>query len=494
MNMKTEKTETLPETETAPELRRGIRDWQIALIGTGGVVGSCYFLGLGPLVHDMGPAVILAYLAVALVVYGMMLSYAELLVNLPCKGSFVSYAKEFMGPVASASIGWAFWFNWVCYVPSEVIGISVIIDSYFPGNETAYAIGTLLCLTVINLCAVDIFAKIESSLAILKICIIVLFCLVGLGVWVGLWGSEGFLGAAVNFGGGFSFSSLFPNGVSIVLTSMVVVLVNFQGIEILGLAAAETQNAEKAVPKACKTATFLCMGIYLLPIIVLLAIFPTAQATLDGTIFAQVLSYYHLDILAAAISVAVLFASFSCANTGLFGTVRALYGLASEGLAPTALKKLDKRGNPRGAVLFTLLAMWIVLMFGISGGGSAMYESLLSVAGFTGAAAWMSIIICQKRFRARLKRSGRDPQTCLRAAVPAGKNWMTYYALIAQGIALVMLAFGEGQQIIFLIACLALVIPAAATALLHRRGKLPAAAYEKGEFASSDLLRSDRAE
>jgi AAT family amino acid transporter len=249
---------------------------------------------------------------------------------------------------------------------------------------------------------------------------------------------------------------------------MVVVLVNFQGIEILGLAAAETQHAETAVPKACKTATLLIMGMYLIPIIIILGIFPTGLSTLDGAIFAQVLSYYHLDFWAALLSAAVLFASFSCANTGLYGTVRCLYSLATEGLAPQAFGKLDKHSSPRNAVLFSLCAMWIVLMLGFSSGGSKLYESLLSVAGFTGATAWMGIILSQFRFRKRLVQNGYDPQTCLRAAVPQKQKWLSWYALIGQAIALVMLAFGEGQQIIFLIACLAIIIPIVVSLILRR--------------------------
>lgn len=462
-------------------LQQGIRSWQIALIGTGGVVGSCYFLGLGVLIRDMGPAVMFAFIAVALVVYGMMLSYSELLVNFPRQGSFVSYTKEFLGQTASAGIGWAFWFNWVCYVPSEAIGVAVVINSFFPGNEMAYACGVLILLTIINLSVVDVFAKIESSLAILKICVIALFCLLGLGIWIGLWGNNGFLGAAVNFSSGDIFSACFPNGVRVVLTSMVVVLVNFQGIEILGLAAAETQNAETAVPKACKTATFLIMGLYLLPIVVILLIFPTRQSSLDGAIFAQILGYYHLDFWAALISAAVSFAAFSCANTGLYGSARSMYGLATEGLAPKVFMKIDRHGSPKNAVLFTLGAMWLVLLVSCTGSGAAIYEKLLSVSGFTGALAWIGIIASQMIFRERLRRNGYGI-SCLKAAVPSRQKWMTWYALVGQTICLVMLAFGEGQLSIFLIACGAVLLPMLTVRLLRKRGKWPESETDEKRF------------
>lgn len=43
------------------ELKRGIRGWQVAFIGIGGVIGSCYFLGIGACLSSMGPGVLIAF-------------------------------------------------------------------------------------------------------------------------------------------------------------------------------------------------------------------------------------------------------------------------------------------------------------------------------------------------------------------------------------------------------------------------------------------------
>ena len=164
------------------ELKRGIKGWQVAFIGLGGVIGSCYFLGVGWCIQVMGPAVFLAFLIVGVIVFGLMIAYAELLVNLPRSGSFVAYTHEFLGPTLSVGMGWSFWFNWVCYCPSEAIAVSYALQA-LTGNTSpiayvAFAVGTMLALTIINCCAVDIFAKIESGLAITKVCVIILFILV----------------------------------------------------------------------------------------------------------------------------------------------------------------------------------------------------------------------------------------------------------------------------------------------------------------------------
>ena len=61
------------------ELKRGIKGWQVAFIGLGGVIGSCYFLGLGLCIGDMGPAVFIAFAVVGVIVYGLMtVSYTHL--------------------------------------------------------------------------------------------------------------------------------------------------------------------------------------------------------------------------------------------------------------------------------------------------------------------------------------------------------------------------------------------------------------------------------
>jgi len=43
-------------------LVRGILPWHVSLIALGGIIGSCYFLGLGLTFSEIGPgAVLLAY-------------------------------------------------------------------------------------------------------------------------------------------------------------------------------------------------------------------------------------------------------------------------------------------------------------------------------------------------------------------------------------------------------------------------------------------------
>lgn len=472
-------------SEEKNELKRGIKGWQVAFIGLGGVIGSCYFLGMGSCISSMGPGVLLAFLVTGVIVYGTMIAYSELLVNVPRAGSFVAYTREFVTPTVSTGFGWAFWFNWVCYVPSEAIAVSTVLTGLMGTDSAAtyiaIALGAMAAITVINLCAVDIFAKIESGLAITKVIIIILFIIVAFGIWVGLWGQNdtytGFLAGSVNFAGTMSFGAkVFPLGIMAILVNMTVVLVTFQGTEIVGLAAAESQNPEVSVPKACRSVTYRIALLYILPLILVILVYPYQLANEDNPVFSDIMHYYGMGPFGFIFSAVVLVAAFSCANTGFYGTVRSMFGLSIEGLAPKFLSKLTKSGNPRAAVLWTLLFMWIVLLLGliseITGFMTSLYTSLLSLSGFTGTVAWVGIILSQMSFRRRLKKNGYDPEECLKAKVSKGQRWIPVFAVIAQLICLVMLAFED--LLIFVIACAAIILPMVGYQIAKKTGKLRA--------------------
>lgn len=470
------------------ELKKGIKGWQVAIIGMGGVIGSCYFLGVGITIRDMGPAVLLAYALVGFVLYGLMIAYAELLVNLPRKGSFIAYTNEFLGETFSVGIGWAFWCNWVAYVPSEAIAVSIVLNTFIPGNTFLYSVGALLLLTIINLLAVDMFAKVEATLGLIKMAAIFAFIIAALGIFFGLWGNtEGVMGTSVLLGNPEVgvYDQLFPNGVSVIVISMVVVLVTFQGTEIVGLAAAESEDAEHAVPKACKSVTYRIICLYIVPLILLLLIIPYQEAGIDGSIFSYALEKYGLNQLAGILSVVVMIAAFSCANAGFYGTVRSMYSLSIEGLAPKFLSKLNKNANPKNSVLFTLACMWIVLMVGNLASGSSIYENLLAMSGFTGTICWVGILGSQIMFRRRLKKKGYDV-TNLKARVK--HQWVSVAALVIQIIGLVCLIFDPSMLPVFIMACGCLFGPMLIRVIAKRLGKTRQVTSGEGEISFDEAF------
>ena len=85
------------------------------------------------------------------------------------------------------------------------------------------------------------------------------------------------------------------------------------------------------MPKACRSVTYRIVGLYLVPILLVLLLFPTELATDVTPVFSDVMAAYGFETLSIVFLAVVLVAAFSCANTGFYGTVRCMYGLSVEG-------------------------------------------------------------------------------------------------------------------------------------------------------------------
>jgi len=479
-------------------LTRGIMPWHVSLIALGGIIGSCYFLGLGLTFNQMGAgAILISYGIAGITIYGVMQSFGELLVGVPRRGSFVSYTREFMGDTASAGIGWAFWTNWVCYIPSEALAVAIYINAliynitgYQCNNGLTFLWGVLALavLTFINVYHVKWFGHVESIMAIIKIFAVILFVIFGIIIWLGFTGHTGYSGepgfiglsAAIDETRGSVAQQLFPSGGMIIITMMIWTLVNFQGSEIVGLSAAETQNPEVNVPLACKRVAYRIILIYMVPIFILSLIMPSYVATLDNSVFAQALLEYGFNWGAGLFTVVTLIAAFSCANSGFYGTVRSVFGLSSEGLAPKFLSRLNRFHTPQNATFVTLAGIWIVFVLsfliqqlGLLGGeNNILYVALIGISGFTGTLCWVGILGSQIIFRKRLVRRGYDPQKVL-GMKAAFYPYLTWIAIIVQVAAMVLLIFEEGDGIpIFVLSMDIIIIPISVYAIQKYRGKI----------------------
>lgn len=477
-------------------LQRGIQPWHVSLIAIGGIIGSCYFLGLGLTFSEMGPgAVLIAYIIAGITIYGVMQSFAELLVNIPRRGSFVSYSREFMGDTAATGIAWAYWSNWVAYVPSEALASAVFMNYFItlPFENPAWStftwgIVSLALLTLVNVYHVKWFGHIESTMAIIKILAVVVFTICGIGIFFGLIGGNlhpftaegGFLGSQVLLGGeGSIYEKLFPAGSFIIITYMIWTLVNFQGSEIVGLSASETQDPATNVPLACKRVAFRIILIYVIPVFILTLIVPYAEAGLDESIFAYTLGIYGLKWAAGLFTLTTLIAAFSCANSGLYGTVRALYGLSVEGMAPKFLSKLNHFNTPQNATIFTIVPMWIVFILGFASDelglwgdeGLPLYANLLGISGFTGTLCWVAICWSQVVFRKKLKERGYDPNEILTVKA----RWypgLAYFCNVIMIGAMLLLVFEEGGMPVFVISVVVTIVPMVIYVFQKKRGKI----------------------
>lgn len=386
--------------------QRGLKDRHVQLIALGGIISSGYFLATGEVINMVGPSVFIAYILGGIIIYLTMLCMGELAVAIPISGSFITYTADFISPSVACGVGWSYWISWVAYIPAECVAGGIIMEYFTPEiNGYIWAVCFGLLITYINIAKVGTFGEIEFWLAIVKILALIGFVFLAILIFFGIIHGPQPSGIV---GGRFIFNQggLFPNGKMVLLTAMVLLLVNYQGSEIIGLAAGESVNPARMIPRAIRNVTFRILFIYIIPVFCLVLIFPWQKAGLANSVFADALNFYGLHWAGAVTSFVTLTACLSCSNSGVYGIVRSLNALARNGMAPQKLAKLNRNFVPQNAGIVTLLSIWVLLAVGYFFGKSQLYIALLLVSGFTGATAWISICWAQIKFRQRLYQAG----------------------------------------------------------------------------------------
>lgn len=442
-------------TMDEPKMNRGLKNRHLQLISLGGIIGSGYFLGTGYVLEKAGPAAILSYLLGGAIVLCVMLCLAELAVAEPIAGSFVTYARKYIGPTWACGVGWTYWMTWVSYVPSEMIAAGIIMNNFVPQiSQLWWAVLFGLLVTIVNLFHVDKFGESEFWLAIIKIIALIAFSIVGALIVFGIIGDTGYLGSSIFLGsGGFA-----PNGYWSIILTMTIILVNFQGTEIIGLAAGECKNPEKSIPLAVRNVTWRIIALYIIPISVLISILPWDKAGLDDSVFAVAMANYGFERFSALFAFVVLTAALSCSNSGLYGTSRAMYSLATLGMAPRSFAELNKNGMPKNAVLISIVSCWFIILLYSFDASATVYTYLLALSGFTGAIAWISICWSQYRFRKRAVADGTF--AALKYKTPLFP-YVTLFGIWAQVFCLVVLAFEPDLRESLLVGVPFLVVPMA---------------------------------
>lgn len=438
--------------------KRGLKDRHVQLIALGGIIGSCYFLGTGEVIYLVGPAVFIAYILGGLIIYLTMLCMGELAVAIPISGSFVTYTSDFISPSVAAGVGWSYWISWVAYIPAECVAGGIIMEMFTGINGHIWGICFGLLITYINLSKVDTFGEIEFWLALIKIIALMGFVVLAILIFFGfIHGTEpaGIIGFKYILHDG----GLLPNGVMSLLTAMVLLLVNYQGSEIIGLAAGESENPARMIPHAIRNVTLRILFIYIIPVFCLVLIFPWQKAGLSNSVFADALNFYGLNWAGAVTSFVTLTATLSCANSGFYGTVRSLNALARDGMAPHSFSKFNNNAIPRNAAIATLIGIWTLLGVGYFFGQTQLYIALLLVSGFTGTLAWISLCLSQIRFRNRLYSAGYTVKD-LKYVTP-GSPYTGIVAIILMLIALAFLVFNEDPtyKLAFFLGMAAFIIP-----------------------------------
>ncbi|OCA81641.1 amino acid permease [Bacillus sp. FJAT-27225] len=387
-----------------PSLKRAMKSRHLFMMSLGGIIGTGLFLGSGYAIGEAGPlGAILAYLVGGLLMYLAMVCLGELSVFMPVSGSFQAHATKFIGPATGFVIGWVYWLSWAMYVGLEFVAAAVLMKRWFPDVSTwIWSAIFVVLLFGINALATKAFAETEYWFAGIKVFAVILFIIIGLSAVFGLISLDS---EPTPYLSNFVGDGLLPAGMIGVFISMMSVIYAFQGAEIMGVAAGETEEPEKNIPRAIRTIVIRILLFYILAIFVLSALVPYKEAGVLESPFVTVFDMVGIPYAADIMNFVILTAILSVGNTGLFACTRILYSLSETGMAPKLFGKLDKRGVPLYSLAVTLGFALLSLLTSVVA-ADTLFVILLAVSGIGGTLTWLVIAVAQIGFRRQFIKNG----------------------------------------------------------------------------------------
>ncbi|MGF9967155.1 amino acid permease [Bacillus rhizoplanae] len=403
--MKVRKTMTHTDKKNN-ELKRTMKSRHLFMIALGGVIGTGLFNGSGFIIRQAGPGgSVLAFMAGGLLMYLVMLCLGELAVAMPVSGSFQEYATKYISPATGFTIGWLYWLSWANTVGLEFTTAGITMQRWFPDIPV-----WVWCLTFgvtifsINALSARSYAETEFWFSSIKVSAIVAFIILGGAAMFGfidLKGNE----AAPFFSNFTDHGGLFPNGIGAILLTMVTVNYSFQGTELVGIAAGESENPEKTLPRSIRNIIWRTMFFFVLAIFVLVALIPWKEAGLTKSPFVAVFDNMGIPYAADIMNFVILTAVLSVANSGLYAATRMLWSLSKNDMAPAFLQKLSSRGIPIYALIMTISISTFSLLTSVVA-AETVYLWLISISGVITIIVWMSICASQFIFRRRYLAEG----------------------------------------------------------------------------------------
>ncbi|MFJ4337281.1 amino acid permease [Streptomyces sp. NPDC088915] len=419
--------------------QRGLGARQIQMIAIGGAIGTGLFLGAGKAIHKAGPSLILAYAIAGLVIFFIMRALGELLMYRPVSGSFSEYAREFVGPFAGFVTGWTYWLFWVVTGITEVTAAATYMTYWWDIPQWISALVFTVILYGANLISVKLFGELEFWFSMVKVTAIIGMILICVGVLTVGFSDAGDTATVAHL---WNQGGFFPNGVGSTLMTLQIVMFAFLAVELVGVTAGESKDPKTVLPKAINTVPWRIAVFYVGALIMILSVVPWTEFQPGVSPFVAAFEKMGLGAGAAIVNFVVLTAALSSCNSGMYSTGRMLRDLSLNGQGPKVFTKLTKSGIPLLGTTFSAALMLVGVWINYVAPGKA-FEYVVSFATISGMWAWIMILVCQIRYRAKANR-GELPQSSFKAP---GAPYTSWFALLFIGMVIVMMGIDEGARV-----------------------------------------------
>lgn len=435
--------ETLSAQSKSKSLARTLSAFDLTLLGIGCVIGTGIFVITGTVAATgAGPALIISFILAGLACALAAFCYAEFSSSIPISGSVYSYSYVTLGELLAFLIGWdlmleyvialsAVATGWSSYFQSLLAGFNLHIPAALTGapGSMAGAVFNLPAAVIILLITAIVSRGVKGStrfnnvIVLMKIAIILLFIIVGIGyVKPDNW------------------SPFMPFGMKGVILSAATVFFAYLGFDAVSNASEEVKNPQKNMPVGIISALAVCTVLYIAVSLVLTGMMPYAKLNVgDPVSFA--LKFVGQDAVAGIISVGAIIGITTVMLALLYAQVRLTFAMSRDGLLPGLFAKV----HPSFKTPFRNTWLTGIVAAGIAGfinlGTLAHLVNMGTLAAFT--VISIAVIVLRKK-HPEIKASFRVPFVPVVPIISAGiclwfmyslpgVTWLSFVIWIAVG-------------------------------------------------------------
>ena len=389
------------QSESA-QLGHGLKTRHLTMMGLGSAIGAGLFLGSGVGVRAAGPAILLSYILAGTLVIFVMRMLGELAAARPASGTFATYGRQAFGHWAGFSLGWLYWFMLIMVMGAEITGAGAIMGNWFGVPGWIPALVAVVIFTIVNLAAVGGFGEFEYWFAFIKVAVIILFILIGFGLLFGLFPNYDSPGLS-------NFSDFAPNGISGMAAGLLAVAFAFGGIEIVTIAAAESENPSQSIASAVRAVILRISLFYLGSVFLIAALLPfktlgEAESAAESP-FTRVLALAGIPGVAQGMEVVIVLALLSAFNAQIYATSRLVFSFSKTGYAPKFFSSVNSARVPIRAVMSSLLFAFISVALQVWG-PKDLIGILFNAVGGALLVIWFMIALSQIKLRPQLEAEG----------------------------------------------------------------------------------------
>jgi L-asparagine permease len=404
----TEQTVTTRAVDAGDDgYRKALKPRHVNMIAIGGAIGTGLFLGAGGRLAQAGPALAIVYAVCGLFAFFVVRALGELILYRPSSGAFVSYAREFMGEKGAYVAGWMHFLNWSTTGIADITAIALYAHfwSFFtPIPQWVLALIALAVVLTLNLVSVQLFGELEFWFAIVKVAALVLFMVIGIVLLATQTPIDGVAGGPQLITG---HGGIFPAGLLPMVLIVQGVVFAYASVELVGVAAGETEHPEKIMPKAINSIMWRIAVFYVGSVVLLAMLLPWSSYAKEQSPFVTVLSHLGVPAADSVMNLVVLTAALSSLNSGLYSTGRILRSMAKAGSAPKFTGVLNRNQVPYGGILLT--ASVCVLGVGLNYlVPKDAFDIVLNFAAIGILATWAIIVVCHLLYVRETERDGLE--------------------------------------------------------------------------------------